>query len=231
MSVPVLLAAGAVKTAVEALLAAPGAWPAPRPTVNYGTVGALRDRIIGGEAFDATVLSAEAMALLAHRGLVATATITPLGTTGTGLAVRSGLTLPLIDTEAGFVAVLKAARSIAWADPASGATGGKHFAAVIERLGIADEVRAKSLLFPFGVEAVAACERGEAEIAVSQATEIIGRPGVALLGLLPPPHDLVTRYVAAARADTPEARGIIAALTSDAGRAALAAIGFEGGAR
>jgi molybdate transport system substrate-binding protein len=225
----VFLAAGAVKTAVEALLAAPGAWPAPHPAVSYGTVGALRDRIVGGEAFDATVLSAEAMALLAHRGLVATSTITPLGTTGTGLAVRTGLRFPPIDTEAGFVAVLESAASIAWADPASGATGGKHFAAVIERLGIADRVRAKSLLFPFGVEAVAACERGEADIAVSQATEIVGRPGVTLLGLLPPPHDLVTRYVAACRADTPAARAIIAALTGDAGRAALAAIGFEGG--
>ncbi len=224
---PVFLAAGAVKTAVESLLAKADAWQGAPPRISYGTVGALRDRILAGEPFEATVLSAEAMALVAERGLVAPGTIVTLGTTGAGLAVRAGLALPAIDTEAGFLAALDAASSIAWADPASGATGGRHFAAVIERLGIAERIRAKSRLFAFGVEAVAACERGEVDIAVSQATEIVGRPGVSLLGLLPPPYALVTAYQIASRADTPAGRAIIATMTSDAGRAALAAIGFR----
>lgn len=222
---PIFFAAGAVKTAVEALLAK-GAWSGPRPRLVFGTVGALRDRVLAGEPFDATVLSAEAIAEVAGRGLVARGTITRLGETGVGLAAREGLELPGIGCQAGFLAALDAAHSIAWADPAGGATGGRHFAAVIERLGIAGKIRAKSRLFPFGVEAVAACERGEVDIAVSQATEIVGRPGVRLLGLFPPPHALTTAYEAAGREDNAAARGIIASLTGEAGRAALAAIGF-----
>jgi molybdate transport system substrate-binding protein len=196
------------------------------PRVSFGTVGALRDRILAGESFDATVLSAEAMALVAGRGLVEPASIRTLGVTGMGLAVRQGLELPAIDTEAGLLAALDATPSIAWAAPAGGATAGKHFAAVIERLGIAEAVRGKSMLFSFGVEAVAACERGEADVAVSQATEIVGRPGVRLLGLFPAPHALTTAYAAAASPGSAAAADIIATLTAADGRAALAAIGF-----
>lgn len=224
MSAPLFFAAGAVKTAVEAML---GSWPGVRPVVHFGTVGALRDRILRGEAFDATVLSAEAMAAVAALGHVSPGTITPLGTTGIGIAIRAGLDLPGIGTQAGLVAALQATHSIAWADPASGATAGRHFAGVIGRLGLSDLVSGKSRLYPFGVEAVSACERGEVDIAISQATEILGRPGVRLHGLFPPPHALATAYEIAGHEDGPAARGIIAAMTSPPGRAALAAIGFS----
>jgi molybdate transport system substrate-binding protein len=225
MSAPVLLAAGAVKTAVERLLAAPDAWQGARPRAVFGTVGALRDRILAGEACDATVLSAEAMALLVARGLIDPATVAPLGVTGVGLAAGAGVAVGPIDTEAGLVAALRAAASIAWADPASGATAGRHFAAVLDRLGLAAAVRAKSLIVPFGVEAVAACARAEAALAVSQATEILGMPGVRLVGLLPPPHALETVYVVGAPRASAAAAAIVATLTGPAGRAALAAIG------
>lgn len=225
---PLFLAAGAVKTAVEALVAG-GQWPGERPRVAFGTVGALRDRILAGEPFDATVLSAEAMEAVAARGLVERATLRMLGVTGIGLAVRDGLDLPAIDTVEGLLSALEAAGSIAWADPASGATAGAHFAGVIERLGIADAVRRKSRLFPFGVEAVAACERGEADLAVSQATEIVGRPGVRLLGLFPAPYARLTAYLAAGAPGSRAAGDIIATLAGEAGRAALAAIGFTRG--
>jgi len=105
MSGGVFLAAGAVKTAVESLLAS-GAWIGERPRVPFGMVGALRDRILAGEEFDATVLSAEAIEQVAERGFVDRASIRPLGTTGMGLAVREGLALPAIETEAGLLEAL-----------------------------------------------------------------------------------------------------------------------------
>lgn len=224
---PVLLAAGAVKTALEILLAG-GDWRGARPRVAFGTVGALRDRILAGEPFDAAVLSAEAMEAVAAPGLVDRGSIRTLGVTGIGLALGEGLDLPAIDTEAGLRSALETAGRIAWADPASGATAGRHFARVIERLGVAEAVRRKSRLFPFGVEAVAACERGEADLAVSQATEIIGRPGIRLHGLLPASHALVTAYVIARAPASGAGAEIIDMLSGEAGRAALAAIGFTG---
>jgi molybdate transport system substrate-binding protein len=219
MSPPILLAAGAIRSAVEHLLAA-GAWPGERPVIHYGTAGALRDRVLAGEPADVVVTSEE------HLARLPTLAVLPLGAAGTGLALRDGAPHRPIGTPAALKAALLAAESIAWADPASGATGGRHFAKVIADLGIADAVRAKSRLFAFGVEAVAACGRGEAELAVSQATEIAGQPGVSLLGLFPPPHDLSTAYAAGALRKTPAASALLGLLGGEAGRAALAAIGF-----
>lgn len=218
----VLLAAGAIKTAVEHLLEAA---PIPGVEVRYGTAGALRDRVLAGEGADMVVTSDEALSVLRAAGRLQGATLS-LGGAGTGLAVADGVTRLPIDTPDHLRDALLAARSIAWADPAKGATGGRHFERVIDALGIADAVRARGKRVDFGVDAVAACGRGEVDLAVSQATEIIGRPGVTLLGLFPPPHDLSTGYGAAALRDTPAARLLRAMFEGAAGRAALAAIGF-----
>jgi molybdate transport system substrate-binding protein len=218
----ILLAAGVAKSALEALAAA---GHLPGIELRFGTAGALRDRALAGEGADAICTSMEALAALAAAGrLVGDAQ--PIGAAGTGLAVAAGLSFPTIDSEAGFRDALLAARRIGWADPAKGATGGRHFAAVIARLGIEAEVRAKSLLVDFGVDAVAACGRGEVDLAVSQATEILGRPGVALLGLFPPPHDLSTGYGIAALSDTPAAAASLRVFAGPAARAELAATGF-----
>ncbi len=215
-----LYACGAVKTALEQL-----DWPG-RPETVWGTVGALRDRVLEGERPAVIIVSDAALEQLAQRGLIRRQQIVSMGQAGTGLALRDGAPRRDISTPEGLRAALLAAESIGWADASSGATAGKHFEGVIAKLGIADAVRAKATLFRFGVEAVAACGRGEVELAVSQVTEIVNRPGVSLLGELPPPYDLSTGYAAAPLDDGEAARAILARLAAADAAAALAAIGF-----
>jgi molybdate transport system substrate-binding protein len=210
---------GAVKTALERM-----PWP---EDVAWGTVGALRDRVLAGERPAVIIASDAALRELAVAGLIDAAAILPLGETATGLALRDGAPRRPIGTADELRAALLACESIGWADASSGATAGRHFEGVIEALGIAEAVRAKALLVRFGVEAVAACGRGEVELAVSQSTEIVGRPGVSLLGALPAPHALSTGYAAAAVADGATARAVLATLAAPATRAALDAIGFS----
>lgn len=223
---PALFACGAVKTALERL-----AWPPlGAPAIAWGTVGALRDRVlVGGERPAAVVLSDAALDALAERGLVRREAILPLGRAGTALARRDGAPRRPVSTPDELREALLAAESVGWADARSGATAGAHFERVVEALGVAAPVRAKAILFRFGVEAVAACGRGEVELVVSQATEIVGRPGVSLLGELPAPFALSTGYAAAplADADPGEARAILALLASPEARAALGATGFR----
>ncbi len=219
----VVLAAGAVKAAVERLLEG---WDGPRPELRYGTAGALRDRVLAREEADVVITSAESLATLREAGRLVPGSDVAMGEAGTGLALRDGAPRRSIATPEALREALLAAGSIGWADPARGATGGRHFERVIAELGIAAAVRAKGRLFPFGVEGVAACGRGEVEMAVSQVTEIIGQPGVSLLGALPPPHALSTAYMAAALRDGPLACGLLARLASPEMRAALSAIGF-----
>jgi molybdate transport system substrate-binding protein len=221
MAAPLAFFCGAVKTALEH-----ADWPAPAPDIIWGTVGALRDRVLAGERPAVAILSDAAMEALAAQGLVRPGAIRPLGRTGTGIALRDGAPRRPIATPAELSAALLAAESIGWADASSGATGGRHFERVIAALGIAEAVRAKARLFRFGVDAVAACGRGEVELAISQSTEIVGRPGVSLLGEFPAPYALSTGYAAAPVVDGPDARAILDVLAAPAVQAALRAIGF-----
>jgi molybdate transport system substrate-binding protein len=76
------------------------------------------------------------------------------------------------------VQTLLAAKSIVYTDPALGSPSGVHFAQVLERLGIAEEMKAKSKLHNgvgFNAEFVA---RGEIELAIQQISEIVPVKGV-----------------------------------------------------
>lgn len=211
---------GAVKSALE-----PHAWPAP---IAWGTVGALRDRILAGERPHVAILSEAALTPLAEAGLLATPPL-PIGRTSSGLAIRDGAPRHPIATADELRAALLAATSIAWADASSGATAGQHFEHIIATLGIAEPMHAKATLVRFGVDAVAACSRGEVDLAVSQSSEITGRPGLSLLGPFPPPFALSTPYAAAVVTPGAVADDVMSRLASPDIRAALAAIGLSSG--
>ncbi len=209
---------GAVKAALEHEV-----WPGE---IAWGTVGALRDRVLAGERPGVIILSDAALDQLAAHGLLVAGTRLSMGETATALAMRDGAKRRPLGTSEELRATLLACESIGWADGSSGATAGKHFEAVVAQLGITAELLAKATLVRFGVEAVAACSRGEVELAVSQSTEIVGRPGVALLGPFPAPFALSTGYAAAIVEDSAMARQVMARLATPATRAALDAIGF-----
>ena len=102
-----------------------------------------------------------------------------------GLAVRAGAPKPDISTPEAFKRALLAAKSIVYTDPALGSPSGVHFAKVLERLGIAEEMKAKSKLHDgtsFNAELVA---KGEIEIAIQQISEILPVRGAELVGPLP----------------------------------------------
>jgi molybdate transport system substrate-binding protein len=160
------------------------------------------------------------------RGGRAAGPIVALGRTGVGLAGRAGAAHPAIGSPEAFAAALRRAASIGYADPARGATAGRHFIGVVEALGLAAELRPRLRPFPFGIEAVAAVGRGEVELAVSQATEILGQPGIALVGLFPAPHALSTAYEAVALSATEGAVRLLQALQGPAAAEARTRYGF-----
>src|SRR6266581_3999617 len=101
--------------------------------------------------------------------------------TGIGVAVKEGAPKPDISTPDAFKQAILAAKSIVYLDPASGATSGIYFASVLQRLGIADAVKDKTVLWPggFAAEAVA---KGQADLCVHQISEILPVKGVTLVG-------------------------------------------------
>lgn len=223
-----ILAAGAAQGAVLRLEPAIAAASAAKLDAVFDTVGALRDRVLGGDTADVLILSEAGMVALEKAGKIAGGSAVDLGRISVALAVRKGAQVPDLASPDALKQALLSAGSIAHADPARGATAGAHFARVLERLGIAEQVEARVTVLPFGGDVIAEVALGRFEIGVSQSSEIVAHPGVALAGRLPPPFGHSTRYVAAkpagagARSDS-----VLALLQTPAARSTFAAFGFE----
>ena len=224
-----VLSAGAMKTIVTELGAQFTRETGHTLALTPGTVGQLSDRIVGGEAADVVVLSDTAVDRLIAQGHLAAGSRVDIARTGIGVAVREGAPAPDIAAPEALKRTLLAAKSITYVDPASGGTSGIHFAGVLDRLGIADAVKAKSILKPGGFVAELVA-RGEAELAVHQISEILPVKGVRLVGPLPRELQKVTVYSAAlpARAaGTGPARAFVEFMARPAFKARLAAAGLD----
>ncbi|MDB5805473.1 MAG: bacterial extracellular solute-binding family protein [Betaproteobacteria bacterium] len=152
-----------------------------RMAIEYGTSNQMMDRINAGETADIALLTSTGIEDLVAAGRLAAGSRLDFAQTGIGLAVRAGAPLPRIDTVDAFKRVLLEARSVTYT--ATGASG-VYFAAVLERLGIADEIRAKAKI-PAGGLIGDVVVRGEAELGIQLVSELLAVPGLALAGPLP----------------------------------------------
>jgi molybdate transport system substrate-binding protein len=144
-----------------------------------------------------------------------------------GVAVKDGAKVPDISTVAAFKAALTSAASVAYTDPKSGATSGTYFDGLLDKLGIAGEVRPKAKLLAGGYVAELVA-KGEAELAVHQISEIVPVKGVRLVGPLPAEIQLTTVYSGGIAAAPKELAAAIALLTYLAGPAAEPALKAQG---
>ncbi len=199
---------------------------------TFGAVGAMRDKLVGGANADLLILTAALIAELTKAGHVVASSAADLGAVATGVAVRSGDPAPAIGGADALRAALRAADSIYFPDPRL-ATAGIHFAKVLERLGIADEVAPRLCTFPNGQTAMAALAAQPAgrPIGCTQITEILNTKGVSLVGDLPAEFALATVYTVGicAKAQAPElARRFAALLTGEGSRDLRRKLGFAG---
>jgi molybdate transport system substrate-binding protein len=195
---------------------------------EFSTAGGVETRIRGGAKPDLVINAAERLQALAAGGLVAPGARS-LGIVRMGVAVRKGGKAPDIASVAGFRDSLLAAQSIAYGDPAKGATTGIHFAGVLQRLGLQDAVRAKSKLAANGLDVMKLVASGEAEIGVTQISEILHVKGDTLVGPLPEELQLASNYSVTPVGATPQAAAAQFAemLLGEEGRARFRHAGFE----
>ena len=197
---------------------------------TFGAVGAMLEKLEGGEPADVVILTRAQVDALAAQGRVVPATVADIGTVATAIAAREGDEPVDVSSEASLRAALLGADAIYFPDPTR-STAGIHFAKVLATLGIAEQVKAKVRNFPNGATSMRemAAARGH-PIGSTQATEILATPGIRLVAPLPRGFDLDTTYTAAvdARASDAGAAGdFVARLTSAAGRAQRKALGFS----
>jgi len=155
-------------------------------------------RIDAGEAFDMLVSTVpELMDDLVQRGKIIADTRTPVVRSGIGMEVRAGAPKPDISSVAAFKRALRDAKSIGYLQAGSGA----YLAVLLERLGIADAIKAKVTRPERDIvsEMVA---KGELEIGMVVITQILTTPGVDFVGPLPSELQHYVEFVGAVSADS-----------------------------
>lgn len=225
-----VLSAGAVQPMVDSLGAEFERETGHKLILNFGTAGALRDRLQSGEKADLAVLSAAAIEALEKAGLFVPGSKTDVGRTVTGVAVREGVPLPDISTVEAFKNALLAARKVSYTDPKGGGSSGTFFAALLERLGIADAVNAKAVLLGRGYEVAEAVASGEVDIGTTFVSEILTVKGAKVVGPLPPGLHNVNTYTGAVLAGSAHrdvAAALLRKLIDPANRARWTAAGLE----
>ena len=178
-----LLTAGAYKSAAMEIVADFEKKTGHKVAIDTGTAGALQKRVAGGEYFDVVVIPPIPMAsLLGNR--VDESSAKELARAGVGLAIKQGAPVPDISGVDGFKKALLAARAIAYIDPAAGGSSGIYLAQLFQQMGIADQLKSKSVLVQGGLVADRIVD-GKADIALQQSSELMGVPGVQFVGPIP----------------------------------------------
>jgi molybdate transport system substrate-binding protein len=224
-----VLTAGAFKQVLLALVPDFERTSGHKLTVENDTVGALTKRIAGGEAFDLAVLTPKAVDDLAKEGKFAAGSRANLARVGVGVVVKDGTPKPDISSVAAFKQALLAAKSVAYIDPAAGGSSGIYVAGLLDKLGIAAEVKPKAKLIPGGAVAEHVA-KGEAELGIHQISEILPVKGVTLVGPLPAEIQNYTVYAAGVGAHAKEsdaAKALLKALSGPAAAEVLKSKGME----
>jgi molybdate transport system substrate-binding protein len=213
-----VLTAGAMRGVLVALVPQFEKDTGHKVSFDNATAGALAKRIADGEAFDVAIITPKVIDGLIETGRIAPGSRVDVAKVGIGVAVKEGAPLPDIATVDAFRRTLLAARSVAYIDPKAGGSSGIYFDGLLDRLGIAGEIRPKAKLKQGGYVADLVAS-GEAEVAVHQISEIVPVKGVVLVGPLPAEIQNFTTYsaaIGAAARDAAAAKALVQHLASPA---------------
>jgi molybdate transport system substrate-binding protein len=199
-------------------------------TIDYGLAADQKKRVLSGERADLIILTRPMMDDLLKQKKVADALVNVAGTP-VAVAAQAGAAKPDISTVEAFKQALLAAKSIVYADPAKGGLSGVVAARAIEHLGIADALKAKTILVP-GAQSGDVVAKGEAELGIAQASEIVPVAGAQLVGPLPGELAVMTRFtggIGAESGSVPAVKALIEFLTGPEAAPSFKAKGFEAG--
>jgi molybdate transport system substrate-binding protein len=221
-----VLSSNALKTALQELGPRFEKATEHKLVFTFRAAAELKGDIEKGAAVDLAILTKGAVDDLIKQGKLAGARV-DLVRSGAGMAVRKGAPKPDISTTEAFKRTLQAAKSIAYVE--QGGTG-IYLKGLLERLGLAEELKPKIKALPSTNPAALAVANGEAEIGMTQISEILPYPGAELVGPLPPEIQLYTVFSAGIGADAKQAdaaKALIAFLTAAEAAVVIKAKGLE----
>jgi molybdate transport system substrate-binding protein len=167
-----------------------------------------------GEPTDVVVLASKVIRSLEAEGHVAKGGIRDFARSEIAIAISTGSPRPSVENEKAVREAMLGARRICYSTGPSG----DHLKALCEKWGVTESVVGRALLAPPGVPVASLVARGDADLGFQQLSELIGQPGVEILGSLPPEIQAVTVFSAGVSSNSgePEAASALVAYLASA---------------
>jgi molybdate transport system substrate-binding protein len=197
-------------------------------SIHFDSTPNIIARVNAGTPFDVVLVPVDVFKDAAAKEHFAPGPTVDIARVGYGVIVRAGAPKPDISTSDAFKQAMLAAPSLAFL-PSSAA--GAYVTKVFERLGIAEEMKAKTKVQASPAQIPQAVARGEADIGVFLSNVLIA-PGVDLVGPFPGDLQQELVFTSAVAADTTEAevaKALIDYLRSPAATAVIKAAGMTPG--
>ncbi len=194
-----------------------------------GNMGAVAKRVQSGESADVVITNRQGIDGFVKDGKAVAGNVAVVARAGFGVAVRKGAPKPDISSPEALKRTLLAAKSITYSHPAGGAASGIHVAKVLDRLGIAEEIKSKTV-FPKSGPVGALVANGEAEIAVHHIQELIPVAGIEIVGPLPGDlqvFDVFVAVIMAGAKDAAASKALVNFLRTPEAAAVIKAKGLE----
>ena len=191
-----VMAASAIKEVLEDLGTKFERATGHKIAFTFAPIGGVVKRLEGGETADVVIINPQGIDGFIKDGKASAGNVTVIARSYIGVAVRKGAPKPDISSPEAFKRALLGAKSIAYPNPASGSAGGVHFARVLDQLGIANEMKRKTVFSAPPVFVGDMVTNGDAELGVQQLHELMPVAGIEIVG--PLPGDLQSPIVFAA---------------------------------
>jgi molybdate transport system substrate-binding protein len=196
-----VIAGGSMTASMNALAAPFEKATGHKLSIHFDSTPNIIARVNSGTPFDVVVVPVDVFKDAAAKARFAPGPTIDIARVGYGVIVRAGAPKPDISTPDAFKKALLAAPSIAFL-PASAA--GAYVTKVFERLGIAEEMKAKTKPQAAPAQIAPAVAKGEAELGVFL-TNVLAAPGVELVGPFPGDLQQELVFTSAVAADAKEA--------------------------
>jgi molybdate transport system substrate-binding protein len=151
-------------------------------TISYGPGHKISERIRDGEMVDMAILPLPLINELVKQDKIVGGSAVNIARSDVGMGIRVGAQKPDTSSLDAFKRSLLATNVIVLSDPKIGATTNAYFIRMLERLGIADQMKAK-LKFVSDAHTADYVAKGEGDIAVQLGNELLAVPGIEFVPL------------------------------------------------
>ncbi len=225
-----LLAALGMKDVVDDLGPKFEAASGHKLTIKLGTLGQIVKMVQGGETADVVIIPRPGIDAIVKDGKAAAANVAEIARSGVVVFFRKGAPKPDVSTPDALKRSLLAAKSITYGDPAEGGASAVHFVKVLDRLGITNEMKPKTVLAKSGSDAGVVVASGRAELGVNLWQVVLPVAGIENAGPLPGDLQSTAVFASAIMAgakDAAAAKALVDFLRTPAAAAVIKVKGME----